>query len=664
MMIALSVVLAILSHCAAATPYDAVGVNGFMSPYMQPGPMPLALPQMQFQTQGTPHPISGNAPESLSNVLDYEIPQPTPPPAGFNGVYCRGSACQYRVPPPPMTMPPVTPFPNVPYPLNYREFCRGLSCFPMMGWPANPPLDEWKMNCAHLYDVTAGGMSGNPASRGVMDVRKSFTDWCLQRVDITELGKCKGPLADAVLMAISPTVTKPSVGGTPEVCEAMYMFDEAANKAFVDLKLLKEALPPPPGKGASLLSVSLNRFGTGGVGPDTPRGRKWKDRLYQHRSWLPKDFAAVIEAEMRGAGKREYVRTNNRGASFLSRDLSEDASTTGCRILANATAPKEEKDKKDKKDDEEAAKEKEKEEKKEKGEKGDKGEGDEPAPAPAPGPASAPAAAPAATTPLPPNPADAVRGTPQYDQNAPCVLGVDHVTQANTMYQILPGSADGTVPNVEVAGDLFTYCKNQMSEIMAGFAQTGEMTVTMTKDWCGWQASMTDWIGQSSELGHPDWDHRTCDSMALFVAYALRNDLQAGLTSHKVCQKLFLAKGAIKRVNKLIKDAWVASVRGPPIPGLASAVDDKAAAAALQAAQAYANAIFGKLREQKKAFDDINSAKMDTSAFAEAGPEAPVQAAPPGLPNSADFDTGCFIFLGSEQHLKSWGGNSGNNTGN
>jgi len=576
---------------------------------MQPGPIPLALPQMQLA--GTPHPIAGNAPESLANVIDYEIKQPTPPPAGFGGIYCRGSACQYRVPPPPVTLPPVTPFPNVPYGLNQREFCRGLSCFPMMGWPANPALDEWQLNCAHLFDVTAGGLKGDPATRSVMDVRQSFEKWCVQRVDITEIGKCHGPLADVVTMSVSPSVTKPSVGGTADVCLSMFLFDEAAGKTFVDMKLIKSALP----KSASLLSIALNKFGTGGVGPDTPRGRAWKQHLYKHRQMLTKELADAIEGEMRGAGK--WTRPHS-GTSFLSRDTSlsgdtsTDASKTGCKTQVSGPA--------------------------------------DPAPAPAPGPAGP-------TTPAPVQPEDAVRGTPQYDMNPPCVHGVDNVPQSDTMYEILPGSPDGTVPNVEVSGDLFTYCKNQMSEIMAGFAQTGSETVKMTKDWCGWQASMTDWIGQKDELGHPDWDHRTCDAMELFTAFALRNNMQDGLTSHAVCQKLFLAKGAIKKINKLIKDAWVASLRKSPDLGLATAGDDAAAAAALQAAQKYASAIFGKLREQKKAFDDINSAKMDTSAFGDSGPPvtAPQQAPAPGLPNSADFDTS-FIFLGSKvSKLQPWG---------
>lgn len=583
---------------------------------MQPGPIPLALPQMQL-AGGTPHPIAGNAPESLANVIDYEISQPTPPPADFAGIYCRGSACQYRVPPPPVTLPPVTPFPNVPYALNQREFCRGLGCFPMMGWPANPALDEWNLNCAHLYDVTAGGLKGSPATRSVNDVRETFENWCVQRVDITELGKCHGPLADVVTMAVSPAVNKPSIGGTADVCLSMFLFDEAANKAFVDMKLLKSALPKS--HGASLLTIKqqqlstdLNRFGTGGVGPDSPRGRAWKQRLYKHRHLLPKELADAIEGEMRGAGK--WTRPG-RGTSFLSRDTIKDTSLTGCHTQASG-----------------------------------------PAPAPAAGPAGAPAAP---TTPPPPEPEDAVRGTPQYDMNPPCVHGVDNVPQSDTMYEILPGSPDGTVPNVEVSGDLFTYCKNQMSEIMAGFAQTGSMTITMTKDWCGWQASMTDWIGEKDELGHPDWDHRTCDGMALFTAFALRNNMQDGLTSHAVCQKLFLAKGAIKKMNKLIKDAWVASLRAAPDLGLATATDDAAAAAALQAAQAYANAVFGKMREQKKAFDDINGAKMDTSAFGDSGGvTAPKQAPAPELPNSAEFDMKSFIFLGSEvSRLQPWGEN-------
>ena len=49
---------------------------------------------------------------------------------------------------------------------------------------------------------------------------------------------------------------------------------------------------------------------------------------------------------------------------------------------------------------------------------------------------------------------------------------------------------------------------------------------------------MTDWVGRHNELGHPDWDFRRCEGMQGLVAYALRNDLDAGLGPGDVCRKV------------------------------------------------------------------------------------------------------------------------------
>merc|ERR1719378_1134140 len=99
------------------------------------------------------------------------------------------------------------------------------------------------------------------------------------------------------------------------------------------------------------------------------------------------------------------------------------------------------------------------------------------------------------------------------------------IPQAKSKYQIAPGSPDGSIPPVEIDGDLFTYCSNQFSEIMMGFGQTAKQTVQMTKDWCSWQASVTSWVGQKEEYGHPDWDHRTCSNMESFMAFVLKDDI-------------------------------------------------------------------------------------------------------------------------------------------
>lgn len=547
---------------------------------------PLGSPEMTLLTMarqdgGTPHPISGNGPESLANVLDYEIQQPTPPPAEFNGVYCRGSACQYRVPPPPVTLPPVTPFPNIPYGLNKREFCRGLSCFPMMGWPLNKKMDDFRLNCAHLFNDVAGGLSGPPHRHNVDNVKQTFINWCLQRIEPLQVGKCPG-LADVAVMGVAANIGQPGVGDVLKVCEDLFNYIESVKVAEVDLKMVKSALPKAAG--ASLISIELNHFGTGGVGPDSPRGRRFKQHMMKHRrnTLEPKIVTALLQEEKEESGKE---------GKFLHK------SSTSCKTSTRA------------------AKE------------------DPPA-----------------------NFDDRNRGLPRYDQNAPCDSGVQYVPQSGTKYQILPGSPDGIVGPVEIDGDLFSYCQTQMAEIMLGFDQYGYKTIGLTKDWCSWQASITDWIGKKGELGHPDWDFRNCNNMAGFVGYALRNLMDVGLGAGAVCEKMFLAKGAVHKVDSLVQDAWVASLRAGPDLGLSTDVDDAAMKEALAKAQAYAKSIYDKLRGQKEAFDNLNTAKMDTSAFDKGGvksPDAANVAKGPGLPNSADFDMKSFIFLGSSLHR--WG---------
>lgn len=111
--------------------------------------------------------------------------QGTPPPAPFMGLYCRGSACQYRVPPVILipTAPPIPDYFNL---LRNREFCRGKACiggpFGLHGWPASAAADGFALNCGHLFNDVAGGMVGKDGMRSVEDVRQSFLKWCVQRV--------------------------------------------------------------------------------------------------------------------------------------------------------------------------------------------------------------------------------------------------------------------------------------------------------------------------------------------------------------------------------------------------------------------------------------------------------------------------------------------------
>jgi len=517
-----------------------------------------------------PPPISANSPESLQNVADYNIAQPTPLPAAFNGVYCKGGACQYRVVPPPPTLPPpMTPPPlpvggNV---LSGREFCRGLTCIPGLGAPGDANLAAFNFNCLHLFQDVLGGLVGKDDSRTVVQVHESFVKMCQMRVGPLEVGACP-TYADTFVGAVAPKVDKATVGGVIEICTDVYWFQIMYKQAEIDLKLTQAALPKEAA--ASLLANSAwNRFGSGGVGPSSARGIKWRQWAWKHNRWPspPKD----------------------------PRQLSAEGSfATAAASLVDLGAPEEEEPK-----------------------------------------------------PLIPGAdadADTPRGLPKYQQNTPCASPKERheIPQKHTMYQILPGCPDGACGPVEISGDLFTYCANQFSEIMMGFAQTAPQVVQMTKDWCAWQASVSSWIGKKEEFGHPDWNHRTCSNMANLVAFNLRDqldDVKTGLSSQQVCKKMFLGIGAVHRTDGIMKEAWQTSLRAAPEGGGIPSGDNPEMKKLLEDAQRYADKIFSKLREQKSAFEELNNAKMDTSAFDSSDVEvAPPPPPAPDLPDASDMD--------------------------
>merc|ERR1719152_600293 len=192
-----------------------------------------------------------------------------------------------------------------------------------------------------------------------------------------------------------------------------------------------------------------------------------------------------------------------------------------------------------------------------------------------------------------------------------------------------------------------------MSEIMMGFAQTAPVTVQMTKDWCAWQASVSSWVGKQEEFGHPDWDHRTCSNMQLFMAYVLKDDLsdtQRGFSAQQVCKKVFLGIGPVHRTEQIINDAWVLqSTRAAPVGGGVPAASDTGMADLMKQAQEHANKIFSKLRGQKKAYEDLNNAKMDTAAFDANTVAIANPPAVPDLPDSAALDPTALIALSVER---------------
>jgi len=518
------------------------------------------------------------APESYANVLDYLVAMITPAPAPLNGVYCRGAACQYRVAPPPPTYPPMgytpPPLPIGGNALSGREFCRGLTCLGGMGAPGDAKLATFTLNCAHLYNDVLGGMAGTDQSRSVAMVQEGFTSVCKKRVGILEVGACP-TYANTFMAAVAVKANDPTVGGVPEICTDTYFWLMQFKQAEIDLKLTAASLP----KGNSLLASAFYRFGSGGNGPSSPRGIKWRAYASAHGKWPTAPARPQQLAE---------------DGSFAAALLQVEQTVTPKPLLPGADS-------------------------------------DEATP----------------------------RGLPRYQPAMPCDENAKQVVgDKGTKYQIAPGSPDGAVPPVEVAGDLFMYCSNQFSEIMMGFAQTARETVKMTKSWCAWQAGVASWVGQKQEFGHPDWTHRTCSGMESVVSFALRDDLSdlnGGFSAQQVCKKIFLAIGSVHRTDKLVQDAWGMSLRGAPSSGI-PAVDDVEMKRLLAEAQEYANNIFSKMRGQKAAYEDLNNAKMDTAAF---DPNSVLAKAPPpvapDLPDSGDLDPTALLAL-SVERVKQKGG--------
>lgn len=485
-------------------------------------------------------PITMQSPDSPLNIINanYQVAQPTPEAAIFDGMYCRGGACQYRTGAPPPTISPTPPVPII-YPNSNREFCRGVSCTPGMGVPENPVLNKFVFDCSHLYQ-DVGKVAGTPGSRTIADAKESFYSWCKTRFPPPLIGNCEG-LGDVIVMAMHARANSANIGGAKEICTDLFLFLGGMNQAKVDLKLMPGAFPQPPAfvmKATRLAKVFLPSNLDEDVGPHTARGKAWLLEL--------KKLHKLGTVSLYGPGVTAARPVFKPG----------DAS-----LLATKTKLD------------------------------------------------------------PPH-------TPDYTQAPACVHGV---VKGAYKYQI-----DQNVPPTEVDGPLYEFCTNEMSEIMGGFAQTGDMVTTMAKDWCNWQSSVTSWVGEADQTGHPEWDFRRCNQMSSFLAFAVHNDLNTGLGAADVCNRVFLVMGAMDWHQGQIDNAWaLGPARVIDAPGLTSAVDDEAAKKLMKAAQDYANTMYSKLRGQKEMYNDLNSAKMDTAAFSLHAKSKlrPKKPPPPPLPN-------------------------------
>lgn len=251
--------------------------------------------------------------------------------------------------------------------------------------------------------------------------------------------------------------------------------------------------------------------------------------------------------------------------------------------------------------------------------------------------------------PVPPEPAGVVHGLAQevhgdacqdppsgaspdgdseaYDYNPPCKQAYSNASQSQIGYEIQPGTADGVMLPIEVPGDLFNFCTDQVREITGGTIRTAPVTVMMTRDWCSWRSTL------GGEEGRPEWTGPICTSMAELVTFALRDRLEqpGGIQAPEVCKSLFLATGVIRRVEQIVDGAWTRDLRGvgiqPPVPPPAG---DPAMQELMDLVTTQNEDAQKKLEMQRKAEEAVEKAKAAVAGY-ENGASAAIGAVTEGL---------------------------------
>lgn len=216
--------------------------------------------------------LTNDTPEAVARLGNYMVAQGTVAPAPFNGVYCRGGACQYRVPPPPITatLPPLPP---------PGETCRGLGCPPMV---ADLTMLAFAQNCSHIFVGIGGGL---PPDATIGDVRASFLSVCNTYLPLEQC-KCNG-YADVFVGALGPLARKPTVGSVNDACMNVFNFIGGMKTAEIDLGLLPGSAPESllqveGNTSQSELAAEVAEYVAGNpfdheqAGPCSPRGQRWR----------------------------------------------------------------------------------------------------------------------------------------------------------------------------------------------------------------------------------------------------------------------------------------------------------------------------------------------------------------------------------------------------
>lgn len=272
-------------------------------------------------------------------LADY-VPPTTLPPAPLDGVFCRGSACQYRVAPPPVTTGAPTPLPGsmgwggmgfggaggaygaggagglgfgagaggggmsagmVRAALG--DACRGLGCPPapigQLAAPGSDDNDGWMPACIHLIVDIAGGLKGTQDAHTALDIRDTFVAACVKRVGVLEVGACSA-YADVFVAGVAPFIDMAGWANPMSVCDSTRNFIKTAKQAEVDLRLVKSALH----KKQILLSDGAGRTSSS-AGPDSLRSKHWRDRATELYALTPLPQPLPEAVQMHVAGEKD-----------------------------------------------------------------------------------------------------------------------------------------------------------------------------------------------------------------------------------------------------------------------------------------------------------------------------------------------------------------------
>lgn len=199
-----------------------------------------------------------------TGALQYRAVQNVP----LDGVFCRGSACQFRKDRVALTLPVMKKrvqaakaiekkeaatgkkveklvssipeaVPVAPQVMAEKEMCRGLGCPDGMGQPFNPKIATFQQKCAKLFN---GKLQGEDSFRTVVDVASSFSALCGPKVGNSEACFCNS-YTDVFVAALAPELQDSTVGSVESVCEALFTFVEDVKKTEVALGLASAALP-------------------------------------------------------------------------------------------------------------------------------------------------------------------------------------------------------------------------------------------------------------------------------------------------------------------------------------------------------------------------------------------------------------------------------------